>query len=82
MLVNKREILEPMLDNIEPGWWIKKPAPHDPCDVDYTCIFQHTSDYREATVDIKTELFADGKLTEIERFVRVAVANARPPGER
>jgi hypothetical protein len=82
MLVNKREILQPMLDNIEPAWWIKKPSPLDPCDVEYMCIFQHTGDYREATVDIKTELFTDGKLVEIERLVRVAIANAKVPGER
>ena len=79
MLVNKREILQPMLDNIEPGWFIKKPSPLDPCDIDYLCIFQHTGDYRETSADIRTDLFADGKLEEIERLVKRAINNAVVP---
>ncbi len=79
MLVNKREVLQPMLDKIEPGWSIKKPSPRDPCDVDHTCIFQRLQpgDYREATAAIPNEFFEMGKLADIEKLVKAAIEHAR-----
>lgn len=77
MNVNKRRILEPMLDRIEPDWYILKPQCSNPYDTDTECIFHHPRDYREAHVHIDNALFLSGNLEEIERLVRAAVANNR-----
>lgn len=75
-MVNKREILQSMLDKIEAGWWIKKPSPLDPGDIEWRCTFQHHNGYRNVDVEIPTSLFEDGKLAEIERIVTAAIKTA------
>jgi len=49
-MINKREILQPMLDRMEPGWVIVKPDPLNPDNFEEACKFQ--KDYREALVNI------------------------------
>jgi hypothetical protein len=72
-LVNKRTILQPMLDKIEVGWAIAKPDPLNPCDIEPECIFQHRHGYREVKIAIGNELFRLGKLDDIENLVRPAI---------
>ena len=38
-IVNKRTILQPMLDKIEFGWAIAKPDPLNPCDIETDVFF-------------------------------------------
>lgn len=82
-IVNKREILQPMLDKIELGWVIAKPDPLNPCDIETECIFQHMVGYREVKIAIGYELFRVGKLDDIENSVRRAVqASEHDPPKR
>jgi hypothetical protein len=75
-LVNKREILQPILDKIELGWVIVKPDPLNPCDIETECIFQHPVGYRKAKIAIGNDLFRVGKLDDIENLVRRAIQAA------
>lgn len=77
-LINKRQILQPILDKIDPGWVIKKPSSINPCDVDYICIFQKPSEYKQAQADISTKLFEQDDLAAIERLVRESIQKASP----
>jgi hypothetical protein len=77
-IVNKRTILQPMLDKIEFGWPIAKPDPLNPCDIETECIFQHRRGYREVKIAIGNELFRLGKLDDIENLVRPAIRAAEP----
>jgi hypothetical protein len=79
IVVNKVEILQPILDKIEPGWHIEKPSSADPCDFAPTCVFQHNIGPRRVTVTIDNDLFQHGKLEEIEKTVRAALDSASPP---
>lgn len=76
-LVNKLEILQPILNNIEPGWQIEKPV--NPCDVEPDCVFQHKVGPREVKVNIDNDLFQHGKLEEIEKLVRRALESVASP---
>ena len=74
MAFKKREILQSILDNIEPDWTIYKPSADN--DVETKCIFQHVADYRQAELDIPNEYFLNDDLQGIERLVKSALANA------
>ena len=76
-IVNKRAILQPMLDKIELGWVIAKPDPLNPCEIETKCIFQHPVGYREVNIAIGNDLFQLGKLDDIENLVRPAIQAAR-----
>jgi hypothetical protein len=77
---NKRAFLRPILDRIEEGWEIRKPAAAEPFDPDYVCIFIHPSTGREARTAIPTNWFRDsGLFPEIELAVRMAVRNSVAP---
>jgi hypothetical protein len=77
-IVNKRAILQPMLDKIELGWVIAKPDPINPCDIETECIFQHLRGHREVKIAVGNELFRLGKLDDIENLVRPAIQAAEP----
>ncbi len=79
-LPNKRETLQVLLDEIEPGWQIKKPSPVDPYDVEYACIFQKPSEYKEATAWIPNTLFQDGPLERVREILVDSVRKARIVG--
>jgi hypothetical protein len=79
-IVNKRAILQPMLDKIELGWVIAKPDPLNPCDIATKCIFQHRVGYREVNIAIGNDLFQLGKLDDIENLVRPAIQAAERTG--
>ena len=78
-MINKREILQPILDKIEPDWVIVKPSPLNPDDREWECHFQNQkpNDYREVFIDIPNTLF-DGDLAVIEWLVTNAIKNAKP----
>jgi hypothetical protein len=76
-LPDKRAILQPILDSIEPGWTIAKPSPHNPTDVDNDCIFIHDATYRRARALIDYRHFKDGNKARIEELVRDALKNAK-----
>ena len=76
-LPNKREILENILNEIEPGWWIKKPSPADPYDVEYLCIFQKPSENKEAEAWIPNALFWGNDAAPIKQTVVAAIRNAK-----
>jgi hypothetical protein len=75
MASKKREILQAILDEIEPNWTIYKPSADD--DVETKCIFQHAEDYRQAEVSIPNEYFLANDLLKIQELVQWSVANAR-----
>jgi hypothetical protein len=76
MSYNKRNILQQILDKIEPGWDILKPSSDE--DGESRCFFQRTveiGDYRQAEVHIPNAYFAVRDLEEIELRIRSALAN-------
>ena len=77
-LPNKRLILQPILDAIEPGWTIMKPTPLNPTDVDTLCIFQKPADYKQEQVAIDNSYFEDvGERHKIRPLVEAAIRNAK-----
>jgi len=76
---NKREILQKILDDIEPGWSIRKPPAANPCDLECLCIFVKLEEnsYKEARVDINNFLFQSRHLDRIKEFVLHAIRNAK-----
>lgn len=75
-MINKRQILQPILDKIEPGWIIKRPSAFNPCDVDYICVFQKPSEYKQAHADISTKFFEQHNLAAIEGLVHKSIQDA------
>ena len=78
-MINKREILQPILDKIEPDWVIVKPSPLNPDNREWECYFQNQKpkDFWDAFVSIPNTLF-DGNLVTIEWLVGNAIKNAKP----
>jgi len=76
---NKREILQKILDDMEPGWEIRKPSATNPYDLECLCIFVkfEENNYKEARVDINNFLFQSNRLDRIKEFVLHAVRNAK-----
>ena len=67
--VNKREILQAILDQEEELWI-------DPRDPDYLCIFQNPGEYKETKVEIPTSWFQHREVDKIEEAVRDALRRA------
>ncbi len=44
MEVDKRAILQPILDGIEPGWELIKPLKEDPADLEHLSVFQNSDE--------------------------------------
>ncbi|HWP58410.1 MAG TPA: hypothetical protein VNL14_11010 [Candidatus Acidoferrales bacterium] len=76
--VNKREILDAILQNEEELWIVIKPSRLNPCDPDELCVFQNPAQYKEASIEIPTRWFRDRELGMIESAVKDAIANASP----
>ena len=77
-LPDKRAILQPILDEIEPGWTIVKPSPLNPTDVEEECIFQKRDDHKEAQVGIPNRYFQDAdQRYKIQPHVESAINNAK-----
>lgn len=76
-IINKRVILQPILDKIEPGWLIVKPSELEPCDVETLCILQHMAGRRHTDAGIHNHLYAEGKLQAIEARLRTAISGAQ-----
>ena len=77
MSYNKRNILQQILDKIEPGWDILEPSSDE--DAETSCFFQRiveVGDYRQTEVHIPNAYFAVRDLEEIELRVRCALAHA------
>ena len=79
-MINKRKILQPILDKIELGWTIVEPDSLNPGDPWPECVFKRyekLEDQRETIVEISNRLFERYDLTAIERLVRNAIKNAK-----
>jgi hypothetical protein len=74
--VNKREILQAILDQEEELWIIIKPSRLNPRDPDYLCVFQNPGEYKETKVEIPTPWFQHRQLDKIEGAVRDALSRA------
>jgi hypothetical protein len=73
----KRQILQRILDTIEPGWQVKKPSPTNPNDPELICIFRKPADYKEADIPINISLFKRRRTDEIRELVELAIGNPR-----
>jgi hypothetical protein len=73
----KRQILQRILDAIDPGWQIKKPSPTNPNDPELICIFQKPAQNKEADIPINISLFRQRRTDEIRELVALAIRNAR-----
>ena len=75
-LPDKRAILQPILDGIEPGWTIVKPSPLNPTDIESECIFQKGD--KEARTEIPSTYFRDAdQRHKIKPLVEDAIRNAK-----
>lgn len=74
--VNKRAILQSILDREEELWIIIKPSRVDPLDPDYLCVFQNPGEHKETKTEIPTPWFQNGKLDKIEEAVHDALKRA------
>jgi hypothetical protein len=75
-LLNKREVLQSILDKEDDFWIIMKPSRNHPADPDDLCIFQNPAQYKEARVEIPTRWFMDKALDKIESTVLDAIEHA------
>jgi hypothetical protein len=73
----KRQILQRVLDTIEPGWQIKKPSPTNPNDPELICIFQKPGEHKEADIPINISLFRQRRTDEIRELVELAIGHPR-----
>ncbi len=76
-LPDKRAILQPILDGIEPGWEIVKPTKTDPVNIDALCIFRKPSENKEARAEIVNSYFQDAdQQYKIKTLVETAIKAA------
>ncbi len=76
-LLDKRTIVQPILDGIELGWTIVKPSRFNPTDVEEECIFQKGGS-KEARVQIPNPYFQDAdQRHKIKPLVEDAIRNAK-----
>ena len=75
-LLNKRQILQSILDKQEDLWIIMKPSRNDPTDPDELCVFQSPGQWKEARTEIPISWFLDRELGKIETAVRDALERA------
>lgn len=69
VLPNKREILQSLLDKIDPRWEIIKPSPLNPTDPDFLCIFR--KDLERQKVEIPNPWYQEqGGREKIEHVLR------------
>lgn len=76
--VNRREILEGILQEEEDLWIIIKPSRLNPSDPDELCVFQNPARYKEAAIEIPLRWFEDQEVEMIEQAVKDAIQRAKP----
>ena len=75
--LDKRSILQPILDGIEPGWEIVKPTKTDPANIEWLCIFRKPSENKEARAEIDNTYFQDADPQhKIKPLVEDSIRNA------
>ena len=74
MTTERRAMIQNVLDQIEPGWVIYKPAGSGY--IDELCIFQKPDEYKEARARLPQRWFDDDEQHEIEREIRRALSQA------
>jgi len=77
MKIDKRAILQPILDAIEPGWEIIKPFPEDRADIESLSVFQKPDENKEIKVAIPDYYFYSGEQHRIRPFLEQEIRNAK-----
>jgi hypothetical protein len=77
ILLNKREVLQAIVDKEDDLWIIMKPSRNDPADPEDLCIFQSPARWKEARVEIPLSWFVNQELDKIERAVLEALERAQ-----
>lgn len=72
-LINKRRILQPILDSIELGWVIIKPPMVDPCDPEDLCVFHEPVNNRHAEVSIPNDMYGNLERKSLESLLQTAL---------
>lgn len=75
-LLNKREVLQSILDKEDDFWIIMKPSRNYPTDPDDLCVFQNPAQYKEARAEIPTQWFMEEAFDKIESTVLDAIEHA------
>lgn len=75
-LLNKREVLQSILDKEDDFWIIMKPSRNHPTDPDDLCVFQNPAQFKEARAEIPTQWFIDEAFDKIESRVLDAIEHA------
>jgi len=73
-MVDRRERLQEILDEIEKGWVVVEPAAA--ADASNWCLFQKPDERKQASAGVPQQWFDDGEDDRIMRTVRAAVSNA------
>jgi len=74
--MNRREILQEILDREDDLWIIMKPSRRNPADPDELCVFQNPARWKEARAEIPHGWFLEREMEKIESAVAEAIARA------
>ena len=77
MEVDKRAILQPILDGIEPGWELIKPLKEDPADLEHLSVFQKSDENKVIKVPIPDYYFNFGEQHRIRTFLEQEIRYAK-----
>jgi len=72
MALKKRQILQRVLDEIEPGKW-NVAKPQDSEEPEIECIFQRKADQKEVRVPIDNSRFRSDNIDDVKKLVEAAI---------
>jgi hypothetical protein len=76
-VLNKRKIIQSIIDDEEGPWIVMKPSVANPNDSDRLCIFENPGKLTEAAVEIPPEWFQKNELEKIRQAIHEGLQHAR-----
>jgi hypothetical protein len=76
-VLNKRKIIQSIIDDEEGPWIVMKPSVANPNDPDRVCIFENPGKLTEATVEIPPDWFQKNELEKIRQAIHEGLQHAR-----
>lgn len=74
--INKRQILQAIIDEFDDPWIIMKPSRYDPTDSDSLCIFENPAQHTQAKRDIPNAWFEHAEVSKIREAVQLSLRQA------
>jgi hypothetical protein len=74
--LTKRDKLQKILDDVEPGWLIVEPSSKDPDDIESRCIILNHLTHKSIEISVDPKWFEDDQnLVEVKNLVQYAISN-------